>query len=70
MSMFFYCKFRNGVECSKYDQHCETCGWNPTVEAGRIKDIKDGKMQSYLKINHKTADLYFRQHYRERMNDK
>ena len=38
------CKFRGtGVECPKGDFEagvCGTCGWNPIVEAERIKRLK------------------------------
>ena len=45
-----FCKFRTGVECGLYGERCKTCGWNPVVEADRIKEIMDGG-QPYLKIN-------------------
>ena len=31
------CKFTQGVDCNK--QRCETCGFNPTVAAQRIKEF-------------------------------
>lgn len=38
------CKFRGvAIICTRDDiknNKCETCGWNPLVEADRIKEIK------------------------------
>ena len=45
-----FCKFRTGVECSMFGDKCKKCGWNPDVEAKRIKEIEQGG-KPYLKIN-------------------
>lgn len=38
------CKFRGpGIECPREEfmtEKCNTCGWNPTVEAERIARLK------------------------------
>lgn len=40
------CKFRGtGIECPKSDFRrglCESCGWNPLVEAERKKEVENG----------------------------
>ena len=40
------CKFRGiAIECPREDfrsGYCDVCGWNPLIEADRIKEIKDG----------------------------
>lgn len=41
------CRFRGvGVICTREEYKngkCDSCGWNPLVEAERTKEIKDGK---------------------------
>ena len=46
------CKYRGGgIVCSMgYLDNCETCGWNPTVEAERKKKLRSGEVKTYLKI--------------------
>lgn len=46
------CKYRGGgIVCSMgYLDNCETCGWNPAVEAERKKNLRSGKIKSYLRI--------------------
>lgn len=34
------CRFNDGVDCRRYGNNCERCGWNPQIQAQRMKDIK------------------------------
>lgn len=34
------CPFNKSVDCDK-DKHCETCGWNPEVDAQRRAIIRE-----------------------------
>lgn len=35
----YSCCHNEGVSCSPYNRHCETCGWNPEVAEARLIDI-------------------------------
>lgn len=48
---YLSCKFRAGIECGESGEVCDSCGWNPLVEAEREQLIRSGEVKGYLKFD-------------------
>ncbi len=52
-----FCQYREGgVMCGPLYRPCETCGWNPEVEAARIERRRAGEVKPNPKLPEEPAE--------------